>query len=131
MDTGMRIRNARKTAGLSQVKLAEMIGVSKQSMYKYETGVVTNIPYDKVEMISRICHVSPVYLLGWAEDDGDNDLSSESRLNDYFFALFEKLDDVDKGRLIGNAEILIEQKKYKKSKKGTPDENLRHTRTTL
>ena len=114
MKTGTRIRNARKAAGLSQVRLAEMIGISKQSMYKYETGVVAKIPYDKIESISRIFHVSPAYLLGLAEEDGDSGTAIHKRLKDYFLALFEKLDDMDNKYLVSNAEVLIGQEKYGK-----------------
>ena len=114
VETGSKIRKARSAAGLSQVKLAEMIGVSKQSMYKYESGIVTNIPFDKEEMIARICHVTPAYLLGWTEEDPDDETAAQKRLGDYFLALFEKLDDTDKGRLIGNAEIMLEQSKYRR-----------------
>jgi len=64
---GNRIKEARSMVGLSQTEMAEMISVSKQTLYKYENGIVTNIPSDKIERIALICGVSPAYLMGWEE----------------------------------------------------------------
>ena len=63
---GERIKNAREAACLSQVELAEKIGVSKQLLYKYENNIVTNIPSDKIEQIAVLCHTMPAILMGWA-----------------------------------------------------------------
>ena len=103
MEVGEKIRKLRKTAGLSQVELAGMLGVSKQSLYKYETGVVRNIPFEKIEKLAQILHTTPQYLLGRTES---------RRLEKYFMTMFESLDDLDKGRLIGSAETMLKQSKY-------------------
>lgn len=39
MKLGEKILSARKKAGLSQVDLADALGVSRQSVSKWETGV--------------------------------------------------------------------------------------------
>lgn len=65
MELGDRIRHLREKNGMSQVDLANSIGISKQTMYKYENGIITNIPSDKIELISKIFDVSPAYIMGW------------------------------------------------------------------
>ena len=114
MEVGEKIRKLRKTAGLSQVELAGMLGVSKQSLYKYETGVVRNIPFEKIEKLAQILHTTPQYLLGWDEpsDALENGRTESRRLEKYFMTMFESLDDLDKGRLIGSAETMLKQSKY-------------------
>lgn len=62
---GERIKLAREKIGMSQVDMADKIGVSKQNLYKYERGLVTNIPSDKIELIGKLTGVSPAYLMGW------------------------------------------------------------------
>ncbi|MFZ2221261.1 MAG: helix-turn-helix transcriptional regulator, partial [Gemmiger qucibialis] len=52
MTIGERIREARTAKGLTQEQLAEQVHVTKQAVYKYETGIVTNIPLDKLESIA-------------------------------------------------------------------------------
>ena len=49
MTIGERIREARTAKGLTQEQLAEQVHVTKQAVYKYETGIVTNIPLDKLD----------------------------------------------------------------------------------
>ena len=48
MTKGERIKKLRKSMGFSQVEFADRIGVSKQTLYKYENDIVTNIPSDKI-----------------------------------------------------------------------------------
>ena len=36
-------------------------------MYKYENGIVTNIPMDKIETMAKLFSVTPAYLMGWTE----------------------------------------------------------------
>ena len=67
MTRGEKIKTVRERIGLSQTALADKINVSKQTMYKYESDVITNIPSDKIEAIAQICNCSPQYLMGWEE----------------------------------------------------------------
>ena len=60
MTIGERIREARTTKGLTQEQLAEQVHVTKQAVYKYETGIVTNIPLDKLESIAACLGVARV-----------------------------------------------------------------------
>lgn len=66
---GKRIKQAREAAGISQTDLAKRVGISKQTLYKYETEIVTNIPSDKIEAISKIVRVTPAFLMGWESPD--------------------------------------------------------------
>lgn len=67
MINGERIKDLRIKAGLSQTQLAEAANTSKQSIYKYEMGIITNIPIDKVELIAKKLNTTPAYLMGWEE----------------------------------------------------------------
>jgi predicted transcriptional regulators len=44
MSNGEDIRDARIKSGISQTDLAKKIGVSKQTLYKYEKNIVSGIP---------------------------------------------------------------------------------------
>ena len=58
----------REQLGITQTALADMIGESKQTIYKYESGVVSNIPSDKIEAIANVLDVSPAWICGWEQD---------------------------------------------------------------
>lgn len=65
MTIGQRIKALREQKGFSQIELAEKIGVSKQNLYKYENGIISNIPSDKIEAAAAALGTSPAYLMGW------------------------------------------------------------------
>ena len=51
MTMGEKIRIAREAAGLTQEELGQLCNTTKQTIYKYEIGKVTNIPLDRIETI--------------------------------------------------------------------------------
>ena len=69
MTKGQRIRSLRETLMISQTDLAEKIQVSKQTLYKYENDIVTNIPSDKIEALAVELNTTPSYLMGWPGDE--------------------------------------------------------------
>lgn len=73
MNMGERITELRKSKGLSQEELAEQLGVSRQSVSKWETGASTP-DTDKAVAMSRIFGVTADFLL--TGESSNSDLSS-------------------------------------------------------
>lgn len=71
MGIGQRIREERCRKGMSQEEVAKAIDSTKQAVYKYENGIVTNIPTDKIIKLANLFNVSPAYLMGW--EDGESE----------------------------------------------------------
>lgn len=67
MTIGERIRSRRAQLGISQVALADKAKVSKQTLYKYETNVITNIPSNKIEELAIALRTTPAFLMGWED----------------------------------------------------------------
>ena len=44
MTIGKRIKDAREAKGATQDELAKAANTTKQTIYKYENGIVTNMP---------------------------------------------------------------------------------------
>ena len=68
MTIGERIKLHREKANLTQDELAKQLNTTKQTVYKYENNVVTNIPSDKIEKMAELFGVNPGYLMGWEGD---------------------------------------------------------------
>lgn len=64
-----RIKSLRKKKGLSLEQLAEAVGTSRQTIHRYENGIITNIPHEKVEGLARALGTTPSALMGWDEED--------------------------------------------------------------
>ena len=69
MTLGDKIRAAREAAGLTQEELGKKCGTTKQTIYKYEIGKITNIPLDRLEKIADIVGVTTTSLLGWQPEE--------------------------------------------------------------
>ena len=67
MTKGDRIQFARKRANMTQGELGAACGTTKQTIYKYESGVVTNIPIERIERIAEATGVPPAFLMGWTD----------------------------------------------------------------
>lgn len=72
MSIGKRIKEIRISKNITQDELALKIGTTKQTIYKYENEIVTNIPSQKIELISNALNTTPNYLMGWSDKSTDD-----------------------------------------------------------
>lgn len=69
MDKGKVIKQLRLKSGMTQDDLAALLGTTKQTIYKYETGIITNIPSDKIQKMADVFKVSPLTIMGISDFD--------------------------------------------------------------
>ena len=77
MSVGQRIKAAREQKELTLEEVAKRCKTTKQTIFKYENEIVTNIPYDKIVMLSNALDVSPSYLFGWDEEEKNSPSQTE------------------------------------------------------
>lgn len=110
MTIGDRIKAKRNQLRLTLEDIAKRTGVSRQTIQKYESGVITNIPSDKIEAIASVLGTTPAYLMGW-ENKGSNveDLldKNENRLLSYY----RKLDNNKRDELLRYARFISNEEK--------------------
>lgn len=70
-DVGSRIKHRRKELGYSAEQLAEKVGVSPATIYRYEKNEIANMGADKLQPIADALSTTPGALMGW--DDGDDE----------------------------------------------------------
>lgn len=87
MDIGKRIKERRKELGLSAEQVAELMGVSPATVYRYESNYITNMRVDKLTPIAKALNTTEAYLLGWTNDINQNQNSSQYRMTYYLKAL--------------------------------------------
>ncbi len=71
MTTGQRMKARRKELGLSAESVAEQLGVSPATIYRYENGDIEKLPVDRLVPIARVLQTTPAWLMGW---DNEQDL---------------------------------------------------------
>ena len=70
MTVGERMKARRKSLGISADKVAEALGVSRSTIFRYEKGDIDKVPSEQLEPIARVLKTSVGYLMGWVEEPG-------------------------------------------------------------
>lgn len=52
----------------TQEEVGKHVGVGKAAIQKYENGIVTNIPSDKIELLAEALESTPGFIMGWESD---------------------------------------------------------------
>ena len=65
MDLKKNIKKYRLAKKMTLDELAEKIGIKKSTLQRYESGVITNIPSDKIEKMAEVFEIKPSILMGW------------------------------------------------------------------
>lgn len=98
MSIGQRIKIAREQRNMTLDEVAKHCGTTRQTIFKYENDIVTNIPYDRIVLLSTTLGVTPSYLFGWEEKEKaptERQLSEGQRL---LLDLYDQLPE-DKQRM--------------------------------
>lgn len=96
MTTGERIRDRRKALGLTADALAEAIGVSRSTMFRYENGYIEKMPMNNLVPIARALHTTVGYLMGWEDEKEVPTLQVEDGPDGELMKLFESLPEAQK-----------------------------------
>ncbi len=110
MTVGARLRARRKQLGFSAEYIAERLGCSPATVYRWENGDIEKMPIDSIVPVAAVLGVTPAYLLGWEDEKtaalpGDG-LSPEEQA---LIELYRQASEDDK------TAILCILKKYRKN----------------
>lgn len=67
-DIGKRIKECRLKLNMSAEKLAELVGMSPATIYRYENGDIKKVSTHKLEPIAKALRVQEAYLMGWEDE---------------------------------------------------------------
>lgn len=89
-DIGSRIRKVRMALEMSQMKLAEMVGVSFQQIQKYESGA-NKVSIERLRKISDVLNVPIGYFISAGEKKGKKKELATEKVEKYGDIGFEEL----------------------------------------
>lgn len=103
--TAERIRDLRIKKGLTIERLAQMMGVSKGTISKWENGYVDTIKQDKIIQLAKAFGVSPTYIMGYDDEplkmDNGKELPEHLKRYAEFINLYSQLGE-DEQSLVDN-----------------------------
>lgn len=75
MSIGDRVKECRILLGYSAEQVAEKLGISPATEYRYENGDISKMPAKLIAPLAELLSTTPAYLMGWT-DDGAPDPSA-------------------------------------------------------
>ena len=84
MEEGMaqKIKALRQEKNLTLEQVANVVGVGKSTVRKWETGMIANMKRDKIALLAKALGTTPAYLMGWKEMDEKKNSPSEPTLTE-------------------------------------------------
>lgn len=69
LEIGLKIKQKRKALNLTQLQLAEKVGLTESSISRYESGKIATMPTSTINKICKVLHIAPAELLGLNSDN--------------------------------------------------------------
>lgn len=78
MTIGDRMKAQRKALKISVDELAARLGKDRSTIYRYEKGEIENVPLELLEPIAAALETTPQYLMGWEQNQKEDENKKES-----------------------------------------------------
>ncbi len=91
MEVYERIKARRKEIGLSADDVADALGVSRATVYRYESADIEKLPTSIIEPLAKVLRCSIPYLMGWEEKPATYNDFSLSDIEKEIILKFRKL----------------------------------------
>ena len=69
MTDGSLLRERRLELGLTQLEVAQRIGVSEATISRWESGDIANMRRDRIAALAEVLQISPLQIMGMSLDD--------------------------------------------------------------
>lgn len=106
MNIGERIKKLRNELGLTQDDLAISANTTKQTIHKYETGIISNIPASKIKALADKLNTTPAYLMGWEDKISSY---SDDELDQKIIEVFNRLSEEKQKQALDYLAFLASQ----------------------
>ena len=77
-----KIRTLRQERGLTLEQVADVVGVGKSTVRKWETGMIANMRRDKIADLAKALGTTPAYLMGWDDQEEQSPSPSDPALTE-------------------------------------------------
>lgn len=129
------IKQKRLENKMTLEELATKVGVSRQTIQRYESGTICNIPSDKIELMASALNTTPASLMGWTKKEKILNTFCENGAIDYvsnsekaLIDLYRNLNSIGKKEAYKRVEELTLINRYIKHE---PELAAAHDRTDI
>lgn len=68
-ELSIKIKQLRLERNMTLEEVANIVGVGKSTVRKWETGMIANMKRDKIALLAKALGTTPAYLMGWKENE--------------------------------------------------------------
>lgn len=86
-----KIKELRLSKGMTLEQVANIVGVGKSTVRKWETGMIANMKRDKIALLAKALSTTPAYLMGWYEEETHPDTINITEEEQKLLELFRKV----------------------------------------
>ena len=129
------IKQKRLENKMTLEELATKVGVSRQTIQRYESGTICNIPSDKIELMASALNTTPASLMGWTKKEkilntfcGNGAIDYVSNSEKALIDLYRNLNSIGKKEAYKRVEELTLINRYIKHE---PELAAAHDRTDI
>ena len=131
MTTGERIKERRKQLAISADTLAERVGVSRSTVFRWEKGEIEKIPAVELNVIAQALQTTTEYLIGWSDNpdpEADNEESKgytikvKSNTTRILAKGFDQMPEPARKRALAMAKMIFEEYAHLFNEKGNDDD---------
>lgn len=121
MTISQNIKRRRQEVHMTLEEVAKIVGVSRQTIQRYESGIIASIPSDKIEKLAVALRTTPAYLMSGLLLQEDStpygtppDLKDILKSGSIFFDGVSHSISKEDGDLLANIFLTIANKKKEK-----------------
>ena len=104
---GDRMKEARIKLGYSAEQVAEFLGTSPATVYRYENGDISKLPSKFIKPLADFLCVTPGWLMGWS-NDGPFESSPDPEIS-IVSGMMESMSKEQKQQVIDLIKILVKK----------------------
>ena len=78
--TSIRMKQRRKELGLRAEDVADHIGVSRATLFRYENGGIEKVPFNTLAPLATALSTNVAWLAGWSNDENQLDILPEAMI---------------------------------------------------
>lgn len=104
--TSIRIKELREEKHLSYQQLGDVLGVSKSTVFRWETGETANLSRSTIQALSVYFMVNPLYIMGLSDD---KEKLSMDAMEEDIIKRFRKLSNSQKILFYKHIDLLLKE----------------------
>ena len=103
-----RLKARRNALGLTLEEVGNAVGVSKTTVARWESGIISSLRGDKINKLAAVLSCEPSYLMEWEENEDRLDINS---IEYAIYGEARNLDEDEKRQLLELARLMRKKRR--------------------